>query len=84
MPDEIQYKIIERTIPKFKVGDDFEPLREALPGYFDNSNGNRAATLSDFAYVIQVNCGKIIRLQYSKDREIEMTIYGRLNEKPCP
>jgi hypothetical protein len=87
MPDEIQDKIVEQTIPKFKVGDDFKPLKEALPGYFDhieNGNGNSAATLTGFAYVIQVNCGRIIRLVYSKDRNMGMTIYGSFNEKPCP
>lgn len=87
MPDKIQDKIIARTIPKFKVGDDIEPLKNALPGYLDNiqnGKGNMMASIENFAFVLQVNCGKIIRLEYGKNSShFDNTIYGKLEEKPC-
>jgi hypothetical protein len=88
MPDEIRYKIVSQTIPKFKVGDDFEPLKNSLPGYLDhinNGSGNMSATMEDFGFVLQVHCNKIIRLEYGNDQnDIDGTIYGKLQEKPCP
>lgn len=88
MPDQIQDKIIARTIPKFKVGDDIESLKNSLPGYLDNienGKGNMMASMEDFAFVLQVNCGKIIRLEYGKNpSDFDNTIYGKLEEKPCP
>lgn len=87
MPDVIRDKIVSRTISKYKVGDDFEPLKKSLPGYLDhiqNGSGNMAATIENFAFVLQVHCNKIIRLEYASDRELDMTIYGKLQEKPCP
>lgn len=88
MTDEIRQKIVAKTIPKFKVGDEINPLKKALPGYLDhieNGSGNMSATMEDFAFVIQVNCGKIIRLEYGQNQfDIDGTIYGKLQEKPCP
>ncbi|WP_338869872.1 hypothetical protein WBJ53_21280 [Spirosoma sp. SC4-14] len=88
MPDEIRYKIVAKTIPKYKVGDDFEPLKNDLPGYLDhidNGSGNMSASMENFAFVLQVNCGKIIRLEYGKNStDFDNTIYGKLQEKPCP
>lgn len=88
MTDEIRQNIVARTIPEFKVGDEIEPLKKALPGYFDhieNGSGNMSATMENFAFVIQVNCGKIIRLEYGKNQfDIDGTIYGKLQENPCP
>jgi hypothetical protein len=79
---------VARTIPKFKVGDEIEPLKKALPGYLDhieNGSGNMSAMMENFAFVIQVNCGKIIRLEYGKSQfDIDGTIYGKLQENPCP
>lgn len=69
MTDEVRQKIVIKTIPKFKVGDEIEPLKKALPGYLDhieNGSGNMSATMENFAFVIQVNCGKIILLEYGK------------------
>jgi hypothetical protein len=87
MPDEIRDKIVERTIPKFKVGDEFEPLKNALSGYLDhidNGKGNMSATMENFAFVLQVNCDKIIRLEYGNDQyDFDGTIYGKLQENPC-
>ena len=86
--DEVRTNIIRQTIPKFKVGDDFEPLRKALPGYLDhidNGSGNMSATMENFAFVIQVNCNKIIRLEFGESQfDIDGTIYGKLQETPCP
>ena len=88
MTDEIRQRIVARTIPKYKVGDEIEPLKKALPGYLDhieNGSGNMSASMENFAFVIQVNCGKIIRLEYGQSQfDIDGTIYGKLQEKPCP
>lgn len=86
MPDEIRSKIVSETIPKFKVGDDFEDLRNSLPSYFDyiGVSGNTAQTMEHFAFVLQVQCGKIIRLEWARDHNIDLTIDGKLHDKPCP
>jgi len=86
MPDEIQHMIVANTIPKFHQGDSFEKLNDALPNYFrhvENGSGNMSASFDGFTFVVQINCGKIIRIKYSKNRDEEMMIYGRLNESPC-
>ncbi|MFT3935932.1 MAG: hypothetical protein QM726_20045 [Chitinophagaceae bacterium] len=87
MPDEIRDKIVARTIPKYKVGDKFEPLKNSPPGYLDhidNGSGNMSASMENFAFVLQVNCDKIIRLEYGKSpTDFDNTIYGKLQEKPC-
>ncbi|MCO5238288.1 MAG: hypothetical protein M9933_18685 [Chitinophagaceae bacterium] len=86
--DENREKIIAQTIPKFKVGDDIEPLQNALPGYLDHivdGRGNMSASMGRFAFVLQVNCGKIIRLEYGKNpTDFDNTIYGKLQDQPCP
>ena len=86
-PDAIRYKIITQTIPKFKAGDGYALLKNALPGYLDhidNGGGNMSATMENFGFVLQVHCNKIIRLEYGKDaNEYDGTIYGKLHEKPC-
>jgi hypothetical protein len=88
MPDEIRYEIVTRTIPKYKVGDNFEPLKNSLPGYLDhidNGSGNMSASMENFAFVLQVNCNKIIRLEYGKySSDFDNTIYGKLQDQPCP
>ncbi len=88
MPDEIRDKIVAGTIPEYKVGDHFEPLKTALPGYFDhidNGTGNMSVTIANFAFVLQVHCNKIIRLEYGKSQfDFDNTIYGQLEEGPCP
>jgi hypothetical protein len=87
MPDAIRDDIIRKTIPKYEVGDDFEPLRRSLPGYLtymDDGNANITATMEDFAFVLQVHCYKIVRLEYGKSgREINGTVYGKLHDEPC-
>lgn len=88
MPDDIRQRIVVRTIPNFKVGDEIETLKKALPGYLDhidNGSGNISASMKDFAFVLQVNCGKIIRLEYGKSlADFDGAIYGKLQEEPCP
>jgi hypothetical protein len=88
MPDVIRDGIIARTIPKYQIGDDIEPLKNDLPGYLEhikNGKGNMFATMDGFAFVLQVNCGKIIRLEYGKDQsEFDDTVYGKMTEMPCP
>ncbi|TVZ59232.1 hypothetical protein NA63_1759 [Flavobacteriaceae bacterium MAR_2010_105] len=88
MPDEIRQQIVTKTIPKFKVGDDIELLKNALPGYLDhieNGSGNMSASMENFSFVLQVNCGKIIRLEYGESQnDIDGAIYGKLQENPCP
>ena len=88
MPDEIRDKIVALTITKYKVGDNFEPLKNSLPGYLDhigNGSGNMSASMENFAFVLQVNCDKIIRLEYGKyPTDFDNTIYGKLKEKPSP
>jgi len=87
MPDVIRCKIVAKTIPKYKVGDNFEPLKKSLPGYLDNivnGNGDMLASMENFAFVLQVNCDKIIRLEYGKNSsDFDNTIYGKLQDKPC-
>ena len=87
MPEEIRQDIIEETLPKFEVGDQFVDLASALPGLFDEQgmvSGNLTFSSGDFQYVLQWHCGYIIRLEYSIDEELDMTIYGGLNNLPCP
>ncbi len=88
VPDEVRDSIIVRTIPKFEVGDDIQLLQNALPGYLDHIQGgvgNMFAIMEDFTFVLQVNCGKIIRLEYGQNQfDIDGTIYGKLQNSPCP
>jgi hypothetical protein len=88
MPNAIRDDIIRKTIPNYKVGDDFEPLRISLPGYLEymeGGNANMSATMEDFAFVLQVHCYKIVRLEYGKSSsEVDGTVYGKLHDEPCP
>jgi len=88
VPDAVRDKIVQSTIPKYKVGDDIESLQRALPGYLDHirdGKGNMFASMENFVFVLQVNCGKIIRLEYGQNQsDINDTIYGNLQDKPCP
>ncbi len=86
--DEVRMAIVRKTIPKYKVGDDFEPLKQSLPGYFDffdNGEGNLTATMQDFAFVLQVHCHKIVRLEYGQSPlDIDVTISLQQQGSPCP
>jgi hypothetical protein len=44
-----------------------------------------SASMGSFAFVLQVNCGKIIRLEYGKNpMDFDNTIYGKVQDQPCP
>ena len=82
MPDQIQANIVEKTIPKFKEGDSFTDLDKALPGYLyhiQNGQGNMSAQMENFSFVIQIENNKIVRLEHSKQKNPDFTIYGSNN-----
>ncbi|WP_396633307.1 hypothetical protein [Maribacter sp. R86514] len=83
VPKNIQHDILVNTIPKFKVGDDLADLQSALPGEFefDDCYGNRGAILNEFQYVIEVNCCKIVRIEYGPRQEKGYSMGGE--KKPC-
>lgn len=83
VPQYIQHDILINTIPKFKVGDKLTDLQKALPGEFDFEDcyGNRGATLNGFQYVIEVNCCKIVRIEYGTRQKNGYTMGG--TRKPC-
>jgi hypothetical protein len=86
MPEEIRNKIVNDTIQKYKVGDDFNQLDHALPGYFEafeNGSGGVTEESGNFGFVLQVNCNKIIRIVYGNPKDVDLTIYGKLQDKPC-
>ncbi|WP_423147898.1 hypothetical protein [Rubrolithibacter danxiaensis] len=72
MPDTIQENIIKETIPKYKVGDSFEALNNALPSYFSDSFsdgfGSTMVQLGEFKFVIEVKCNIIARVDYTYDK----------------
>jgi len=83
VPKNIQHDILINTIPKFKVGDKLTDLQSALPGEFEfvNCYGNRGAILNEFQYVIEVNCCKIVRIEYGPRQEKGYSMGGE--KKPC-
>ena len=83
VPKYIQHDILINTIPKFKVGDKLTDLQSALPGEFefDDCYGNRGATLKDFQYVIEIDCCKIVRIEYGPRQKTGYIMGGA--RKPC-
>ena len=83
VPKYITHEIFRNTIKKFKVGDELSELQKALPGEFefDDCYGNRGGTFENFQYVIEVNCCKIVRLEYSSNQKKSYTMGGK--RKPC-
>ena len=83
VPQFVRHDILRETISKFKVGDDLADLQEALPGEFELENcyGNRGATLENFQYVIEINCCKIVRIEYGPRDNVGYTMGGP--KKPC-
>lgn len=69
MPDPIQRKIIVRTLPKFKKGDKFSALQNALPGYFEgwilNGNGTMSFSGGLLDYEIYVKNDTIEKLTFN-------------------
>jgi len=83
VPQYVRHEILKSTIPKFKVGDDLSELQKVLPGEFEFEDcyGNRGAMLEDFQYVIEVNCCKIVRIEYGPRGETGYAMGGK--RKPC-
>ena len=83
VPQYVRHDILKNTIPKFKVGDDLSELQKALPGEFEFENcyGNRGASLENFQYVIEVNCCKIVRIEFGARDNVGYTMGGK--RKPC-
>lgn len=83
VPQYVRNDILKKTIPTFKIGDDLAELQKALPGEFDMENcyGNRGAMLEEFQYVIEVNCCKIVRIEYGPRGKVGYTMGGKM--KPC-
>ena len=83
VPQYIRHEILKNTIPKFKVGDGIAELQKALPGEFEFEEcyGNRGAMLENFQYVIEVNCCKIVRIEYGPRQKTGYTMGGK--RKPC-
>lgn len=82
VPQFIRHDIIEKTIPKFKVGDKLIDLQKALPGEFnfENCKGNHGAVFEDFQFTIVINCCKIVKLDYGP-RNKKGIIFGE--DIPC-
>ena len=83
VPQYVRHKIIKKTIPQFKVGDELTDLQRALPGEFEfeDCSGNRGAILADFQYVVEVNCCKIVRIEFGPRQKTGYTMGGP--KKPC-
>ena len=83
VPQYVRHEILKSTIPKFKVGDDLSELQKVLPVEFEFEDcyGNRGAMLEDFQYVIEVNCCKIVRIEYGPRGETGYAMGGK--RKPC-
>ena len=82
VPQYVRHDILKKTIPKFKVGDELSELQKALPNEFEfeNCKGSRSSMMEDFQFVIEVNCCKIVRIEYGPRQE---TGYTMGEPKPC-
>ena len=78
MPKSIRHEILANTIPKFKLGDTLSDLQKALPGEFEfeDCHGSQGASLENFQYVIEVNCCKIVRIEYGPRQHTGYTMGG--------
>ncbi|WOD43088.1 hypothetical protein [Hwangdonia lutea] len=83
VPQYLRHDILKNTIPKFKVGDDLSELQKALPGEFEFEKcfGSRGAVLNNFQFVIEVNCCKIVRIEFGPRQKTGYTMGGK--RKPC-
>ncbi|PQJ16662.1 hypothetical protein [Aureicoccus marinus] len=83
VPKHVRHDIYKQTIPKFKVGDELSALQDALPGEFEFEGcyGRQGAQLDDFQYVIEVNCCKIVRIEYGPKQNTGFMISGK--RLPC-
>ncbi len=79
VPQYVRHQILKNTIPKFKVGDDLSELQKALPGQFEFENcyGNLSMSLENFQFVIEVNCCKIVRIEFGPRDNVGYTMDGK-------
>ena len=65
VPKQTKEKILKETLRKFKKGDDFNELKNALPGYFVNSgcDFSTSALMADFQYSLVVENCKITKIE---------------------
>jgi len=84
VPQYIRHDILINTIPKFKVGDDLSELQKALPGQFEVEEcyGGHSAYLENFQYVVEVNCCKIVRIEFGPRQNTAYSMGGGA-KKPC-
>jgi hypothetical protein len=84
-PQFVREDILEKTIPKFKVGDNYEDLEKSLPGYFrvDDCKGSMGAQLEKFQFGIDINCCKIVSINHGPRTNEGFTIGGDILRKPC-
>ena len=83
VPIYVRHDILRRTIPQFKIGDELTDLQKALPGEFDfdGCSGNRGGSIESFQYVVEVNCCKIVRIEYGPRQKNGYSTGGII--KPC-
>ena len=83
VPQYVRHNILKNTIPKFKIGDNLTELQKALPGEFefDDCYGNSSAMLENFQFVIEVNCCRIVRIEFGPRQKTGYAMGGK--RKPC-
>lgn len=65
VPKQSKEQILKETISKFKKGDDFNDLKNALPGYFVNigCDFSTGALMEDFQYSLVVENCRITKIE---------------------
>lgn len=65
VPKQSKEQILKETISKFKKGDDFNDLKNALPGYFVNigCDFSTSALVEDFQYSLVVENCRITKIE---------------------
>lgn len=87
VPKEAKEQILKETLSKFKKGDDFNDLKKALPGYFNNTSCNfsTSAMMANFQYSLVIENCKITKIQYGPRKNnngiTEMVIEQAIDEK---
>ena len=83
VPQYVRHDILKETIPKFQIGDELAELQKALPGefQFEDCSGSRGGMLDDFQYVVEVNCCKIVRIEFGPRQSTGYIMGGP--KKPC-
>ncbi len=87
VPKETQNEIVKETLPKFKIGDNFNDLKNALPGYFNDidCNYSTSALMEDYQYSLVIENCKISKIEYGPRKNnngiTEMIIEEPVKEK---